>query len=335
MAKSKRFSQVRRNNPRRGFPGVLCFCETGKENKCEREAKDILQHYITKEGRQIENIGLNDSDQSSTKKLSLEDEIAMVKKMPKDNMSFLKVYDTGCRGTVFLMSTRQNSQLVEAVQSRAPKPISSRNGGSKHITSKDEDDRDENNFRESKRIKLTKNDQESKSSEWDPVPTVESIFQGIKDDDHHAPSSRFVTRMVPIQVTCHASMDEIVPNMRELLAKFLMPHGISSATSDEPNKKLPSFKISYKRRCCDDLKTNDMIESVANIIQELTTEYFESTSTSQELNLSKQHLFRVDLSNPDYTILIEICRTLVGMSVVKNAGAFNNFNLIVTKEKIN
>jgi tRNA acetyltransferase TAN1 len=329
MAKGKKFSQSRRNNPRRGFPGVLCFCETGKENRCEREAKDILHYYMTKEGRQNENNSSNYSDQSSTKKLSLEEEIAMLKKMPKGDESSLKVYNTGCRGTVSLMFTRQNSQLVDLVQSRAPRPARVKKDGEKR--SEDEDN-SENYLRESKKVKLTKNDTENEGSEWDPVPTVASIFQDIKDNDIHAPSSRFVTRMVPMQVTCHAAMDEIVPNMRELLAKFLMPHGISSAASKDPNKKIPSFRISYKRRCCDDLKTKDMIESVANVIEELTTEYFESTSTSQELNLKKQNLFKVDLSNPDYTILIEICRTLVGMSVVKNAADFNNFNLIVTKE---
>lgn len=323
MAKGKKFSQTRRNNPRRGFPGVLCFCETGKENRCEREAKDILHYYMAKEGCQNENNSSNDSDQSSTKKISLEEEISILKKMSKGDDSYLKVYNTGCRGTVSLMFTRQNSQLVDLVQSRAPKPVRVKKGGEERP--EDEDD-SENYLRESKKVKLTKNDTENEGSEWDPVPTVTSIFQGIKDNDIHAPSSRFVTRMVPMQVTCHAAMDEIVPNMRELLAKFLMPHGISSADSKDPNKKIPSFKISYKRRCCDDLKTKDMIESVANVIEELTAEYFE------ELNVKKQNLFRVDLSNPDYTILIEICRTLVGMSVVKNAADFNNFNLIVTKE---
>ena len=334
MAKGKKFSQVRRNNPRRGFPGVLCFCETGKENKCEREAKDILQHYMTKEERHIETTSVDVSSQSSDKKLSLDEEIDMLKNAPKDNVSSLKVYDTGCRGTVFLMSTRKNSQLVDAVQSRAPKPTRVKTSDGKRSKPDDEDDSDENDCHESKKIKLSKNDQESEGSEWDPVLTVASIFQGIKDNDIHAPSSRFVTRMIPIQVTCHAAMDEIVPNMRELLAKFFMPHGISSAKSIELKKKTPSFRISYKRRCCDNLKTNDMIESVARIIEELTDEYFESISIARENAENKQNLFTVDLSDPDYTILIEICRTLVGMSVVKNAAAFNNFNLIVTKEKM-
>lgn len=331
MSKTKRFAHSRRNNPRRGFPGVLCFCETGKEIKCEREAKDILQYYYEKSHE-------DRSDQSVGQTLTLEEEIAMINNGGmSDSASFLKVYDTGCRGTVFLISTLQNSELIDVVRSRAPRLGEKINSDEKADIDSDTSDVDDSSrIRESKRIKVMKSNNYSEVGiKWDPVNCISTIFQGIKEKDAYSPSSRFITRMVPIQVTCHAAMEEIVPNIRELLRKFLIPHGISAAESSNVKEKiLPTFRISFKRRLCDHLKTNEVIESVAGVIQELTRAYFAKTKATKECILNNPQLFDVDLTSPDYTIIIEICRTLVGMSVVKNASDFNNFNLNITKEKL-
>ena len=43
-------------------------------------------------------------------------------------------------------------------------------------------------------------------------------------------------------------------------------------------------------------------------------------------------LFSVDLTNPDYTVVIEVCRTLCTMSVIKDAHSYQLFNLLKIQE---
>ena len=45
------------HNPKRGKPGILVFCETGREKKCIAEGMEILDHYYTK----LYNSNSNDS----------------------------------------------------------------------------------------------------------------------------------------------------------------------------------------------------------------------------------------------------------------------------------
>lgn len=175
--------------------------------------------------------------------------------------------------------------------------------------------------------------------------------------------SRFVTKMIPIQATCFATMEEIKPAAKSLLEHFLMPHGIKIANDrsetfqsddgkpdDVTNHKnnLPTFKIEFRKRFCSHLKRDDVISVIADSIGDLTSEYWlmkESKRTNLEEKRQQDScietdskfppLFGVDLGNPDYTIIIEVCRTLCTMSVVKNAQSYHHFNLMKIQEQIN
>ena len=82
------------------------------------------------------------------------------------------------------------------------------------------------------------------------------------------------------------------------------------------------------------------MESIAGIIQDLTKEYWnnnlckDGASSEETVEEKKKELFRVDLTNPQYTIIIEICRTLCGMSVVSSATSFKKFNLLMAQEEV-
>jgi hypothetical protein len=45
-------------------------------------------------------------------------------------------------------------------------------------------------------------------------------------------------------------------------------------------------------------------------------------------------LLEVKLKNSDYTIVVEVCRTLCGISIVPNSKSFHNFNLIEIRQEI-
>mmetsp|Transcript_12727 Transcript_12727/g.15600 ORF Transcript_12727/g.15600 Transcript_12727/m.15600 type:complete len:187 (-) Transcript_12727:146-706(-) len=113
----KRFNS--RNNPKRGPPGVLFYCETGRESKCLREGLEILNHYYSPNNEKVDDNttssakgdghGHDDADADGNKedgttgekKMTLDEEIAMLKKNKKNGP--FRVYETGSRGTVFVM----------------------------------------------------------------------------------------------------------------------------------------------------------------------------------------------------------------------------------------
>lgn len=413
--------------------------ETGRESKFQREAFDILQHYFyhsstvtntnqekldidTETATGIQNstgTEAGDSHKSNTDSplnpLSLEDEIAMLRKgasadavllglgkessVDKPKVPF-RVYDTGCRGSVFIMCTMDHCELIKTKVSTAKHlhaSIGDKDGSSLvgeeeqctiskqpecHLdetikndlnesvattrkrkeaegTTKDDDDDDDTIPHDCsttvhlKKHKATRyhgetdddNPDAAKGGKWDPVETVNAIFRDIREKNKMVPRSRFVNRIIPIQVTCFASMEEIKANAQELIQKFLFPVGIQCYENrkdiQEENGSLPSFKIDFRRRNCNHIRREPVVETIAGILQMLTDDYWKQTASAESIQQEKdggEHvnkaLFRVDLKDPQYTIVIEICRTLCGMSIVKDAKSYRNFNLLVVQEEV-
>ena len=156
---------------------------------------------------------------------------------------------------------------------------------------------------------------------WDPVITVESIleeacpqFIETKDKPHSIPpppSSRFVTRIIPLQATCWASLEEIRATTQKLLERFLQNDLVVSSTPKEEkscssrHKKTvatepTTFGIFIKRRNCSHLSSQMVIESLASHVMSPLVP-----------------TWKVDLKDPCVKIWVEICRTLVGISVFR------------------
>ena len=337
-----------RKNPQRGGPGFLLCCETGREVKCQREALDIIgHHYFQIPSRKATKKG---SDELKDREvLTLDQEIALLKKgastdivlhsserIKIDDHNYknpFQVYETGCRGTVFLMYVKPKNNQSEKEGTGVQE------GGGL--------DCDDFDVRKGKRIanhggcdgetkKRKVDNSESISNEkLDPVVIARSIMDNLMKNDELTPRSRFVTRMIPIQLTCFASMEEIISTSRKLIKKFLLPFGIDARNS---KKERPTFKIDLKRRICSSIRRDEVVTAVADSIKILTDEYWKSCVKDESDRIQQVHedsLFRVDLSNPDYTVLVDICRTLVCMSVVKDATWFRNFNLTrIEKEEL-
>ena len=366
----KNKSKASKRNPKRGGPGFLLCCETGREIKCQREALDILNYYYF----QVAMDGTNDSaEKSSTiveddcsqneghskewkKSLSMEEEIALLKSGvsadvllndDKRNESQTKntkyknpfqLYETGCRGTAFLMYNQAKYDRDKDVSENEA-------DNSDHV--KDELDK-KRSFNQvgndvatcnSGRTKKQKHENgidftissSTTLKKWDPLETARSVISDLIRSSSLAPSSRFVTRMIPIQLTCFANMEEIRLTSNKLIKQLLLPFGIEAKND---RKERPTFKIELKKRICSSIKRDAVISAVADSIQVLTDEYFGSCvneKVSPELKRQEKSLFCVDLNNAEYTIIIEVCRTLVGMSVVKDAKWFKNFNLTIIK----
>jgi len=343
----KMYTKSNTGNPKRGGQGFLLSCETGQERKCQREALDILRFYYSQKNN------LNDNEKSSKKLvLNLEQEISMLNQglsvddvlQPNNKSSFpFQIYNTKCKGTVFIMYTPTSSSSSSDTTTDTCEQDT--NDGKNSISPSTSFDN--NNDKKRKVDDCQKTDSSTATvmnkkqkvglpsldhhSWWDPTETVKQIIMDIQNDDltttANIPSSRFVIRMIPIQVTCFSAIKEVIDTARMLLQTKLIPIGIANAAAKKPQ---PKFKIEFKRRNCSNMKRESIISAIADLVTELSTE---ATKSEKEEEAVVKPLFTVDLKNPDYTILIEICHTLCGMSIVPNPKAFTNFNLIAIQEK--
>jgi tRNA(Ser,Leu) C12 N-acetylase TAN1 len=106
-----------------------------------------------------------------------------------------------------------------------------------------------------------------------------------------------------MQATCFSSKDEIRGTAKVLLEKMFQPLAAKS------------FAISAKRRQCGHINRSEIIDTIAELVLELKPQCI------------------VDLTSPDVTIVVEVCRALCGISVVPKIENFhNNFSLIAARE---
>lgn len=293
--------------------------------------------------------------------LTLEEEIKQLQTKKKEKQIF-SVYETGVRGTISLLCTLPEAILVapfafNKATYQPPKPSNDKDDtvtglddpeptSKKQKLGEDEDEEEELQLTGTESVSTTllvvpTPSQESSQSHpvpfrWDPVRTVRRILHDLRQGSIDAPSSRFVTRMIPIQVSCFTNDDEISHCARELFAmttnriqtttttttKTTTTTTTTTTTQKEQQQLLQdandaqddviTFAIQVKRRICSHLKSKNVIELVA-----------------KEAPIK----WKVNLSHPRFTVVVEICKTLCGMSIVEHLHEYGNFNLLETREQ--
>jgi tRNA(Ser,Leu) C12 N-acetylase TAN1 len=116
--------------------------------------------------------------------------------------------------------------------------------------------------------------------------------------------------MCSIFVQCYASVEEIKAVSISLLKRCLPK---IQAILPEECKKV-TFKLEIKRRLCTHLTREQVIDAVTPVVL-------------GGLEEMPGHKFSVNLSDPDFSIRIETCRTLCGISILPREGWYKNFNL--------
>jgi tRNA acetyltransferase TAN1 len=309
-------------NPKRGGPGVLLTCERGREFKCQREGIYILQHYSTSANKNDDDVGADVDDADTS--LSLEEELKLLKSKDKKKSGVgFAAYDTGCMGTVFVLCTKPGCNLIPPIRLEK----STKDAGSTEKPDNDEDVTEEASIPQAKKTRVEAKDtalkesvsdgDQSKNPEdleatgtpvsdqppslWDPIQMVRSIHSDLQNGSKNIPSSRFVTRMIPIQATCFSSIEEIRATTQALIAKYLPP-------------TTKSFAIATKRRICENVRREQIIDTIAKLVVESNPNC------------------KVDLENPEMTIVVEVCKTLCGISIIRQCHEFHNFNVETIRE---
>lgn len=109
--------------------------------------------------------------------------------------------------------------------------------------------------------------------------------------------TRVILRMLPISGTCKAFLED----MKKYAETFLEPW------FKAPNKG--TFQIVYKARNNSHVNREEVIKELAGIVGSLNSEN------------------KVDLTNPQYTVVVEIIKAVCCLSVVKDYVLFRKYNL--------
>lgn len=324
----------------------MLTCETFREGKCRKEGISIFQHYFQhglvnsgSDDATTDNDDVNlqqenktkDESKEDTSSLSLEEELKQLRSKKPSASSQFAPYQTGSKGSVFLMCTAEGCQLIPTIRVDSDEGDKPEKGGTskKQRTEGDDDSSSKDDTNDDKGTTKTttkaegtlaasdaaaestpkdanaESDDKVGSNPWDPVPVVCKVFADAEANVTSAPSSRFITRMIPIQATCFASSAEIKATVEELLQKFFFP-----------NKNYKSFAVSIQKRICNNVKKPEIIDMIAGRI------------------LDSDKKYKVSLDNPDATIVVEVVRTLCGIAVVPSTKTeMKHFNLLNARQK--
>ena len=184
---------------------------------------------------------------------------------------------------------------------------------------------------------------------WDPVKVMDQITSDMiatssslkgktdlvaSEAAREAPSTRHVTRLVPLQATCFVALEDIVKTARPLLEKYLIsevkkrqPGGDANGSDDiegtagEEKSQPTSFEIVFKHRFNSQVRRDPLIDALAKLIGELKKSH----------GIDDGALV-VDLTNPDFSIQVEIVQNICGMSIVPGGRSYRKFNLVELME---
>ena len=356
--KRRRYQSVS-NNPPRGPPGILFTCEIGRESKCRREGLQILQHDWD---QMIQSNNSNEKSASNAaaaaaaavgtssitdttanderaQALSLDEELALLRNnskkangTPSSLSSRFEDYSTGCRGTVLILCTacrplvpprKKQTARINVADDNAGAPASKKpkrlDGGDRNESAFEEKDGDDPGQQQPHAATSpTAAPSPSALPVWDPLQAVGRVVRDMQHGRRY-PSSRFITRMVPVQATCFAGLEEIRHAVESLVTATLAESSScapSSGSGNDPKKKTTTtFAIQLKRRICG-LQRERIIEAVGQQVAETAP-------------------WTVNLSAPDFTVIIEICKSVAGVSVVPTSALpMKNFNLAELRTQI-
>ncbi|KAJ1276017.1 hypothetical protein BS78_05G181700 [Paspalum vaginatum] len=127
-----------------------------------------------------------------------------------------------------------------------------------------------------------------------PVEIVQNMMSSVASTRKHM--SRFILRVLPVEVACYASEEEITKAISPIVEKYFP-------------KECPSghkFAVLYEARSNTGIDRMKIINTVAK-------------------SVPQPH--KVDLSNPDKTIIVQIAKTICMIGVVERYKQLAKFNL--------
>ncbi|KAI0733638.1 hypothetical protein C8Q72DRAFT_812332 [Fomitopsis betulina] len=129
----------------------------------------------------------------------------------------------------------------------------------------------------------------------DPVELVVKHVQHVMNDG--VTQTRFTQRLTPVAATCVANLPEVISLSKRVIVPFF----------EEDPEKVYRYKIELRMRNHNTISKSALIDGLAKAIPE-------------------RH--KVDLDTPEVFILVEIFKSMCGMSVVKDYYQLHKFNVM-------
>ncbi|XP_057663875.1 THUMP domain-containing protein 1 homolog [Diorhabda carinulata] len=135
-----------------------------------------------------------------------------------------------------------------------------------------------------------------------PVELAQKIMADIKSSG--ANQTRFLIRLIPIEVTCKAYVKDISIAFKPLSQKYF---------KDEPT----TYSIVYNHRNNDNINRIELVQAVGAIVTETNSEN------------------KVDLKNANVSIIIEVIRGIALIGVIPDFIKYKKYNLMSIVEQDN
>lgn len=135
----------------------------------------------------------------------------------------------------------------------------------------------------------------------DPVELVNDIMNDIEMTRQRR--SRYLMRMMPIEVTCKAYLDDIKKECEKLFEKHF---------KCDPT----TYAIVYNKRYNNNVLRGEIIESLARLIQD------------------RNILHKADLKQAKKTVIVEVIKNICCISVVPDYFRFRKYNLLELYKKV-
>lgn len=129
----------------------------------------------------------------------------------------------------------------------------------------------------------------------DPLNLAMSIIKDVFETKQQR--SRFLLRLVPVEIVCKANMDDLRSKADVVLEKYF---------SQEPK----TFSIVFNRHSNSNIQRNEVIEDLASIISK------------------KNPGNKADLKNPEIAVIVEAIRGFCLISVAPNYMSLKKYNLL-------
>jgi len=135
---------------------------------------------------------------------------------------------------------------------------------------------------------------------------------------------------------CFAYIEEIKLVTKSLLNRYLHSTPIAIFPNAK-NNQTATFKIDFKRRNCSHLTRNKVIDAVTPMVLSEMTDTDEHDVDEGKDKLDRKddgmrQKIAVNLTDPDFSIRIETCKTLCGISVLPRETWYKKFNLAELRE---
>lgn len=130
--------------------------------------------------------------------------------------------------------------------------------------------------------------------------------------------SRFINRLIPLDIICPAKIGEIKNNLENLIKSHLKSSSLTDS-DDKTVDNLTSWACFYSSRCSNsEIKRQEVYDLITEII-------WGTSDSSQYLEMKTR--YPVNLENPKKAIIVEIIRSFCGISIINDYRKYNKYNL--------